>query len=233
MACANVGCLAVVANETLETSTKRVAVVDGQMYIIDLEANTAKKAYTVKESEVTTEADSETIAERTTDEARPYGSRPIAGGQRITPRHVLFGFLPGGVARGHIEVICVVGAGSGLLRPGQHLDEFSEVIQVDHFIRTGQVGRLAPAKGRLTEASFKRREVRQVHVAIDVEIPVAVGNARITDLVAPLTGTARIGAGLAVKHRIAHLGTVTEDADIAQDVVGSVETHVFDLVAQV
>ena len=71
LACANVGCLAVVANETLEASTKRVAVVDGQMYIIDLEANTAKKVHMVKESEVITEADSETITETTADEAKP------------------------------------------------------------------------------------------------------------------------------------------------------------------
>ena len=63
LACANVGCLAVVANETLEASTKRVAVVDGQMYIIDLEANTAKKVHMVKESEV--------ITETTADEAKP------------------------------------------------------------------------------------------------------------------------------------------------------------------
>ena len=71
LACAYVGCLAVVANETLEASTKRVAVVDGQMYIIDLEANTAKKVHMVKESEVITEADSETITETTADEAKP------------------------------------------------------------------------------------------------------------------------------------------------------------------
>ena len=71
LACANVGCLAVVANETLEASTKRVAVVDGQMYIIDLETNTANKVHMVKESEVITEADSETITEATAADARP------------------------------------------------------------------------------------------------------------------------------------------------------------------
>ena len=68
---ANLGCLAVVSNETLAASTKRVAVVEGQMYIIDLETHTAKTVKMVREAEVITETTVETTSEATIDEAHP------------------------------------------------------------------------------------------------------------------------------------------------------------------
>ncbi len=71
LACANAGCLAVVASETLEASTKRVAVVDGQMYVINLETNTAKPVRMVKSCEVVTEDALETTTEATLDETQP------------------------------------------------------------------------------------------------------------------------------------------------------------------
>jgi len=71
LACANIGCLAVVATETVATASKRVEVVDGQLYVIDLATNTAKPVRLVKQSEVITEVTSETTAEATLDETNP------------------------------------------------------------------------------------------------------------------------------------------------------------------
>ena len=71
LACANTGCLAVVATETLEASTKRVAVVDGQMYVVNLETNTAKPVRMVKRCEIITEDALETTTEVTINETQP------------------------------------------------------------------------------------------------------------------------------------------------------------------
>ena len=71
LACANIGCLAVVATETVATSSKRVEVVDGQLYIIDLAKNTAKRVQIVKECEVITEVTTEANTEVTLDENQP------------------------------------------------------------------------------------------------------------------------------------------------------------------
>ncbi|MFH0981365.1 MAG: hypothetical protein V2A79_07495 [Planctomycetota bacterium] len=68
LACANIGCLAVVSNETLAASSRRVAVVDGQMYVIDLQNNTAKRVRLVPEGEVSIELPSETEPETTASE---------------------------------------------------------------------------------------------------------------------------------------------------------------------
>ncbi|MCP4592293.1 MAG: hypothetical protein GY842_16290 [bacterium] len=66
LACANIGCLAVVANETLETSSKRIGMVEGQMYIIDVEKNTATRVEIVQDraefTEVTEATSSEVVS---------------------------------------------------------------------------------------------------------------------------------------------------------------------------
>ena len=71
LAFANIGCLAVVATETVETASKRVEVVDGQLYVIDLATNTAKPVRLLKECEVIKEVSSDSTAELTLNEANP------------------------------------------------------------------------------------------------------------------------------------------------------------------
>ena len=75
LACANIGCLAVVATETVATSGKRVAVLDGEVYIIDLSDSTATRVRMVEADEPIAETDIEVKSETATpvvvDGAKP------------------------------------------------------------------------------------------------------------------------------------------------------------------
>ena len=59
LACVNIGCLAVVSTETVATSGKRVAVLDGEVYIIDLADNTATRVRMTEAGEPVTETNIE------------------------------------------------------------------------------------------------------------------------------------------------------------------------------